>query len=503
MGENSFDEVTTQDRNIVQMNSHVDPISLNKYQLMDECYYGNGHIVTGEFLIPFSRESDYYSRRKLAIYKNYIKPAVRAMVEAVFNEPADRVITDESGSMVEGSMFEKFLGNVDASGMDMQSYSHSVLNICRRHGVVFTVMDNFPSDQQPATKSDAERLRIMPYVYTKKANEVEEFKTDPFGNLKFIIFNDEPEEVNGKDEPRWRRWDTTKCELLKKNKQGNYEVVSSSIHGLGVVPIVILFSDIPENKTDLLVDPPLYNSALINLAIYNQSAEIRDQERAQAFSIFYAQGLPDGDSVFGPKNFINLGTDVTMPPGYASPDFGIIAGLVANQEQLRKDLLATLEQIGVVGVEGEQSGISKAFDFIGQEEVLRRTASLATYLEERIAELFKLYTNESFTYTVIYQSDYAPQGLDKEIDRFDKVFKMPITQIFSNRLQEKLARLVFADDDKEVVKEIIDDIREQEEAKEESMVEPETTEDEMVPGDDEMPEMVEIEDEEDMSDITD
>ncbi len=211
------------------------------------------------------------------------------------------------------------------------------------------------------------------------------------------------------------------------------------------------------------------------------------------------RGYLDGDNVFGPKNFINLGTDVTMPPGYASPDFGIISGLVANQEQLRKDLLATLEQVGVVGVEGEQSGISKAFDFIGQEEVLKRTAALATYLEGKIADLFKLYTNESFTYTVIYQSDFAPQGLDKELDRYDKVFKMPITPLFSNRLQEKLARLIFADDDKEIVNEIVEDIREQEEAQEAaSIVEPETPEDETMP-EDEMPEMTEV-DEPDMMD---
>lgn len=494
MGENNF-ETTTQDRNIAQMNSHVDPVSLNKYRLMNMCYYGNGHITTGEFLVPFSRESDYYSRRKLAIYKNYIKPAIRAMIEPVFNETAERTVTDESGSTIESNLFTQFLENVDASGMDIQSYSHSVLNICRRHGVVFTVMDNFPQDQQPATKKDAERLRILPYIYTKQAWEVEEVKTDPFGNLKYIIFTDEPEEVDGKTEERWRRWDTEKSEVLKKNKQGKMEVISSSYHNLGQVPVITLFADIPENKTEILVDPPLYNSALINLSIYNQSAEIRDQERAQAFSIFYAQGLPDGDNVFGPKNFINLGADVTMPPGYASPDFGIISGLVANQEQLRKDLLATLEQVGVVGVEGEQSGISKAFDFIGQEEVLKRTAALATYLEEKIADLFMLYTEESFTYTVIYQSDFAPQGLDKEIDRYDKIFKMPITPLFSNRLQEKLARLVFADDDKEIINEIVEDIRESEEEQEASMVEPDDTTE--IPDD---VEMIDVQDETDTQD---
>ncbi len=91
------------------------------------------------------------------------------MVEPVFNETAERVITDESGSTIETSMFSKFLENVDASGMDMQSYSHSVLNICRRHGVVFTIMDNFPMDQQPATKKDARTFKDHA-IYLYKAS---------------------------------------------------------------------------------------------------------------------------------------------------------------------------------------------------------------------------------------------------------------------------------------------------------------------------------------------
>lgn len=480
MSEYQFDQLNAEkDRNISWANTSVNPLSVNKYLFMNMCYYGNGYVRSGEFLIPFSRESDYLSRKKLAIYKNYIKPAIRAMVEPVFNEPASRMVTTTEGSTVESNLFTKFLTDVDAAGTDMQSFSYNVLNVCRRHGVTFVVMDNFGSDQQPATIADAERLRIMPYIYLKQANEVEEVKTDAFGNLDYIIFTDIDAEVNGKKEPRWRKWDTQSSSVLSKSKQNKWEVISSSVHGLGIVPVIVLYSDNPETKTDVLVDPPLYNSALINLAIYNQSAEIRDQERAQAFSIFYAQGLPEGDSVFGPKNFINLSTEVTMPPGYASPDFGIIAGLVANQEQLRKDLFMTLEQVGVVGVEGEQSGISKAFDFIGVEDTLKRTAYIATYLESKIADLFKMYTNEEFTYTVIYQNDFAPMGLDREIDRFDKIFKFPITGKFKSKLLEKVARLVFADEDQSVIDEIIEDINEEEDDMEEaSMEEPPVPEEE-------------------------
>lgn len=448
-----------QDRNISYMATSTPVASVNVYQLMNECYYGNGGIRSGAYLIPFSRESDYQSRKKLAIYKNYIKPAIRAMVEPVFNEQAVRSVEDGAGNAVENMFSDTFLEDVDAAGTDMQSFSHATLNICRRHGVVFTVIDNFDITMQPDTVADAARLRIMPYIYNKQALEVEEVETDQFGNLKWIVFTDNDVVVNGKSEKRWRKWETERSVVLAKDKQGKWMEMSESYHGLGKVPVIVSFSDVPESKTCVLVDPPLYNAALINLSIYNQSAEIRDQERAQAFSIFYGQGLPEGDSVFGPKNFINLALEVTMPPGYASPDFGIIAGLVQNQEQLRKDLFMTLEQAGVVGVQNSESGIAKSYDFFGMEETLKRTSYIATNLEFKIAELFMLYTGEIFVYNVIYPTDFAPMGIDREIDRFDKIFKMPINRMFKYRLMEKLARLIMADEDRGTIEELVENIR--------------------------------------------
>ena len=132
MSEYQFETQPNQDRSLAGMNTSINVQSVNPYQLMNECYYGNGGIRSGAYLIPFSRESDYLSRKKLAIYKNYIKPAVRAMIEPVFNEEATRAVSSESGAAVD-NMFTKFLEDVDAAGTSMQNFSHATLNICRRH----------------------------------------------------------------------------------------------------------------------------------------------------------------------------------------------------------------------------------------------------------------------------------------------------------------------------------------------------------------------------------
>ena len=368
----------------------------------------------------------------------------------------------------------KFIEDCDVCGTHLQDYTHSALNICRRHGVVFTVMDNYSQEMMPATLADAERLRLFPYIYTKQANEVEAFKTDRFGNLETITFIEEPEVVNGKKEQRFRQWTINESIILGKNStNGQFYVISRVVHNLGKVPVIVSFSDTQEDKTNVLPEPPLYDIAKLNYVIFNQATEIRELERSQSFAIFYAQGLPPGDHTFGTGNFINLPTDVNITPGYTSPDPGTLTNLVANQEQIRKDLYLIAEQAGVVGIQNSESGIAKSYDFFAHEDTLKRTSSIATTLEMKIAELFMLYTKESFVYLVDYPFDFSPMGLDRDIGRIDTIYKIPeLTSTFKFKLQSKLARLVFADDTRETLNEVLESIDEAEDKAEQEPVDP-------------------------------
>lgn len=475
--ENTFDvelSGVSPDRNINQMSQSININSVNVYQFMSEAYFGTGGFRSGAYILAHDRELNYSKRMQLAHYKNYVKPIIRAMVEPCFSQIATRVVKDESENEIEDSIFLQFIDNCDVCGTHLQDYTHSALNICRRHGVVFTVMDNYSKEMMPATLADAERLRMFPYIYTKQANEVEEFKTDKFGNLETITFIEEPEIVNGKKESRWRQWTTTESTILGKNSSGQFYVVSTVTHNLGKVPVIVSFSDTQEDKTNILPEPPLYDIAKLNYVIFNQATEIRELERSQSFAIFYAQGLPPGDHTFGTGNFINLPTDVNITPGYTSPDPGTLTNLVANQEQIRKDLYLIAEQAGVVGIQNSESGIAKSYDFFAHEDTLKRTSSIATTLEMKIAELFMLYTKESFVYLVDYPFDFSPMGLDRDITRISTIYEIPeLTTTFKYKLQEKLARLVFADDTRETMNEVIESIHEAEEKAEEEPVDPE------------------------------
>jgi hypothetical protein len=455
--ENTFNLDQQSDRNKGNTYSAINIGAMNYYKFMDDAYFGQGGFRNGDYLIPFSLESDYLSRKKLAYYKNYVKPIIRAMVEPVFGEEAKRSITDQAGNPITNK-FSLFTEDVDVGGTSIQDFTHNATNICRRHGVSFIVMDNF--NYQPESEKEAIQNRLFPYVYIKKAWEVDSFDTDMFGNLDWITFIDKPEKVNGREQQRFSQWTQTEYRVLTSNSNGKKTLVSSYVHGLGKVPVIMTFSDTLESKETILVDPPLYDIAKLNYVIFQMSAELRDLERAQAFSILFAQGIPAEAMATGPKNYVNIPIEASISPGYASPDFGIMTGLVANQEQIRKDLYTIAEQAGVVGVQSSESGISKAFDFFAHEDTLKRSSDIAEFIEYKISDMFQTYTKEDYIYTVNYKKDFAPMGLDREIDRIDKVLKMSgLNRVFASKIQEKLARLLMSDEDRTVVDEIINDIR--------------------------------------------
>jgi hypothetical protein len=77
-----------------------------------------------------------------------------------------------------------------------------------------------------------------------------------------------------------------------------------------------------------------------------------------------------------------------------------------------------------------------------------------------MAELFRLYTKEDFVYTVLYPTDFAPNGVDMEVSRFEKILKIPgLNKTLLSKVQEKLTRMVLADEDEATINEVIESIR--------------------------------------------
>ena len=451
-------------QNVEETDKYTSIINLNKYEFLTHSYYGSGGYRDGSYLIPHTREMFLRHRKELSAYRNFLKPILDSLITPVFSQESIRIVQDTNGNEINGdTLYGTFIEDVNKNGDDIQCFTEQAVTYARLHGVCFIVMDNYNVLDIPKTVNESITNRIMPYVYLRMANSVETYTIDHYGNLQSITFEEQPVEVDGKLEKRYRVWTTAYSQVLKKDKNDKFiEAEPLVFHGLGELPVISLYSIKKKCINDILVDPPLYDIARLNHLLYNKDSCILDQERAQAFSNFYIQGDNNGNVTLGPHNVIFVPMDATMSPGFASPDSSILAGLVANADKLKDSIFQIAQQNGVYGIQEAKSGLAMSYDFYAQEYQLHKTASMATFCEQSIADLFKLYTNTDFEYVVEYPDEYQPGNSKAIIDTYKVVLDMGVPDKFKNAIFEKMANLLFSEDDETKLKEIIDDINKEE-----------------------------------------
>lgn len=449
----------------------------NIYAFMDNAHDGTGGFRDGSYLVPHSREMFYQGRRALAFYRNYLKPIVRAMLEPVFTEDAAFVVkqSEESETELTDSMMNEFVEDCDNAGTHLQDFIEDTMQMARLHGVTFIVMNNFTSEEMPKTTLDAIRSRKLPYIYHKSAAEVSGMKPtsdttddtkfaklDRFGRIEEIIFVDEPDLTDRQDKRRFERWTKTTVEQLKIEGT-QWKALKTTPHNLGRVPVIAVYAAKRKSLRKLLVDPPLYDLARVNHALFNKDSEIRSQERSQGFAIFYLQTDQRGDLVLGDTNALYLPTDASMPPGFASPPPAILEQLWKGNDRLREEIFRLAEQNGVTGVQDTKSGIAKQWDFFAHESVLKQTSAIARETVKKLSELFTVYTKEQSVVSAEFPTDFAPNDTKAELETYEMYDGMVDNFEAKKLLAEKATRLIFRDEDPERVAKVIKSIQDESE----------------------------------------
>ncbi len=436
----------------------------NIYEFLTNSYEGTNGYRTGRYLIPHITEQlEFYERRQAgAFYKNFVKPILRAMIDPVFNAEIVRSVMVNKEEAT-GLFFNDFIEDATGCGETMQALVDQAATVAYQHGVSFVVMDNMAESEQPQSKVEALEARTFPYAYTRTIVEVDSWKTGKLGELEMIEFRDaDTKDAKGNTVKNYSRWDKqTFLKLEARNGADGKEVKVTTAtvkHGLGVVPVLTMFTVKRKRVDDIRTDPPLYDIAKINHAIFNKDSEIRDQERAQAFAIFYMQEDSPGNVSVGVHNYLGLPMATNIPPGFASPDPAILKGLIENNELLREDLFRIAGQAGVnFRSKAPKSGDALEWEFQAQEVVLKKTAMLASNLEYRLAGLFKLYTKEEFEYVVKYPDNFGPQNDEAELGNIDKGLMMTMPPKAANMLKKMAFRTLTRREDEQEVADCMDE----------------------------------------------
>jgi hypothetical protein len=415
--------------------------SLNPFDFLEHTYEGSNGYRDCSYLIPHPREVFYETRRDSSYYTNVFGHVVNAMVDQVFENDIPRSSTS--------TLFDAFMENADGLGASLQEIIEDTMYLARCCDAAFVVMDNYPANVQPATIAQAAKQRIVPYIYIKRMQDVFAVTEDSSGKLTSVDFYDEKISVQMDKKTvevqTYRHWTNMLCEVYYFAEKGRVSVsiVNHNLHVLPVIPVTNFSRRKRVSKIKSSI-PSMYSLAYLCYALFNKESEVVSLEQYQCFSIFYVSGRINSGSL-GHANVIEVPLDAKFPPGYASPDAAMMAGLVKNCDRLTESIYKVARQKGVVALV-EQSGIAKEWDFRGEESTLKRTATAAHGLEVKIAELFGLYTHTVFEFTSTYPDHFSPT-FEKDLvaETLDILKEMPPKPL-ERRLWLRLAKQIFGED---------------------------------------------------------
>lgn len=372
-------------------------LNWNKYDFVLNSYYGTGGFCDGSYLFSHQRELDFESRRKQCYYKNYISGILNSTIEPVFSQPALRETNNAT--------FEAFLSNVDNNNTPIQPFVEHVITMARLLGSAFIVMDSMI--EVPTNEKQAIDNRLYPYIYTKLPQDVYSYTTNKYGALESITFFMEEMEDGVKT---YMYWDNT-CGMSQRFINGELVTTSKYDHNFGAIPVIVVKDT---EQKGILIHPPYYDMARLNMTIFNQDSEQRDLERVQGFSMLVVPGTqPDTDVEIGSHNLIYIDSDASQSPKYIAPDANVLATLRTSSEHNVDALINMANVLGSTAVNNgnsTKSGTAMAFEFVGQNFQLLQTSTLANKIENDIAKMFGFFINKMFDYTVHYRSDYAPSS---------------------------------------------------------------------------------------------
>jgi len=445
MSDLTFDDST--DKRLVPktptyQNTRIDIRNINKYKFVTEAFEGSGGFCDGSYLLPHAREAWYEERQAMSFYRNYIKPVGESIVYPAINN-----ITRTSTS----DIYNQFILDVDYKGNDINTHVMDVMLHSRLHGNVFVVMDNFAN--QPLDLSSAIEQRNIPYVYIQPAYTVDTYEADDFGNLVTITFYSYVK-IDGKTYKMTYKWDDNQLVITKYDGEKAIEVKPFP-HNFGVLPVIQVNSTI---QKEVMPFPPFYDIARLQYALYNKDSEVRDQERAQAFSILYVQtDTPQNGIALGPHNAIIIPANdkITMPPGYISPDSNILTILSNNSRVLIESIYEAAKDRGAVGVSEAKSGVAEAYRFIGTNNELQHTAAIAADYETKLVDMLSKISNTDITVEIRYPREFNPAINRSSIDDTLKLLNLDISDELKHEIKKALLSDVLSHLDKEKLEQLL------------------------------------------------
>lgn len=396
--------------------------------------------LPGGYLRRFQRESSeaFAERQRVSFYRNHLRTILGQYQGQLWRRPPERASTIATAT--------DWWANVDGAGTPVARWLSDGSRRAQHFGWAAAIFDRPAESLSVATaRTTARWLQPEELVDWSFGEDgalewarlcTVAMRRDPFGGAVAV-------EVY----TTWTRAAWTRHVVVGKDVSGGEEVP----HGLGAVPIAMLYWQPPEEPGVLYGTSHLDSAIAAALELYNVSSEARHVERATAFPILYIQSA-DEKALEGLKLGVNNGIVVepaaAMAPGFVSAPDGLNVHFAARRSELRDEIYrsANLDPPQADDTTPE-SGIARAYKFLPRRSVLVDVCEQLLAFERRAVDLLARWDGADpaawqRSTTVTYPSDFDVQDADSTIDRSSKVLGSQAAPVTKRAARVQLGRAV-------------------------------------------------------------
>lgn len=428
---------------------------MNQYQLLKDSYFGTGGFTTGAYLRKHKRETDedYMSRRDSAYYLNYFAPIVNSLVDPIFKKKPLRDYTGAASSAV-----KDFLEDVDRNGTNIHSFMKKAALHAKIYGVSFIVMDNVRSMEE----KDMEALRKnknFPYVYLVDPEDVLDYSMDENGKLTMFKYRIERQEDQY----------TPKRSIITFTRDGwqvddetNSALSQSGQYGIGMVPVIPLFSRLLERNT-LLPAPDMLSIALTGKALYNHCSWLSEILRNQTFPLLTIPTMDQKELVIGTNNALGYDPQSAHAPNFIAPSSDPATILQTQIHMLIEEMYRMASLSFITGGNIRESGISRQWEFERTNQQLGNFAKQASDTERHLMELFSLWMHKDIRYTITYPNDFGITDVATDLTEAQQVLDLNLSKEMKKEVAKNVLTAYCPDISENRFDEIINSIKDTDE----------------------------------------
>jgi hypothetical protein len=343
-------------------------------------------VVPGSYLRRYGREtaSAFAQRQRVSFYRNHVRTIVAQYQGHLWRRGPQR----ESDIATVSSWW----ASVDGQGTPISKWLAVGSRRSQLFGWSAAYFDRPREPQSVATAATSARW-LQP-------EEVADWQIGADGALDWIKLCTEVEtrdpftgeETEVEVYTVWTR--TTWRSVSVVETESGCEIADDSgpvPHALGAVPVALLYWQPPECAEDLYGTSHLDSAIAAALELFNVSSEARAVERGSAFPILYVQTSKQGTLAslkLGVNNGLELTPDVTMAPGFITPDASISEHYAARRAELRDEIYqsANLDP-PAAQIAPPESGVARAYKFLPRRAVLVDACEQLAAFERRCIEL--------------------------------------------------------------------------------------------------------------------